>query len=120
MQVDWIMCKGNIWCELNKVDTDHKNLVGEQGVYIIWSGKEAKNILRIGSGIIRSEILKNQKDIAMLAFFHVGVYVTWAEVGNKKDNVVAYLQQKLHPKFMDNPSKASPVNVNLPWDPVVE
>jgi hypothetical protein len=115
MEVEWVMCKGNIWCELNKIDAHHKNLEDEKGVYIIWSGRDQKSVLRIGHGLISDEIIKNQKDIAIHAFLQYGVFVTWCPVGFRKEGVVAFLQNLLKPKFSDNRSTASAVKVNLPW-----
>ena len=116
MTIDWYKCKGNVWCELFKLDLSHKYLSGLTGVYIIWSGTGEKSCLRVGYGDIQKELLKHSKDIAMNAFSHLGVYVTWAEVSAfKRKGVVSFLHQSLDPKFVEEEPKSSPVAVDLPW-----
>jgi hypothetical protein len=116
MEVDWYKCQGNIWCELNKIDADHKYLKGVDGIMIIWSGKE-RSILKVSKGKISMLIKQNKTDIAIQAFAHLGVYVTWTDDVPmlKKNNVYSFLVGKLKPKFVDEEATKSPVEVNLPW-----
>lgn len=116
MTVSWYKCLGDIWCELNKVDTSHKSLEDLEGVYIIWEGKN-KSILRIGYGLIKREILRNKSDIAVQAFSHLGLFITWAEVseGSQK-GVYSYLVKIIPPKIIEIEPKMFTTKVNLPWD----
>lgn len=117
MDIDWYKCQGDIWCELYKLDLNHKYLSGLAGVFIIWSGKTERTVLRVGYGDIAKELQKYSKDITIHAFQHHGVYATWAEVSMmKRKNVCSFLSKKLAPKFNDNVPDASPQEVELPWD----
>ncbi len=118
MEVLWYKCQGDVWCELNKVDLTTKEMKSLTGVYVIWSGKSASNrlVLRVGSGNIVEELARHKRDLAMMAFFHLGVYVTWAEIpALKRRNVQFYLTTALRPKFEDKVPDLNPVQVNTPW-----
>lgn len=117
MELEWYLCTGQVWCELFKVDLTHPYLKGASGVYIIWAGKTDRNILKVGQGDIQKELTNCIRDIAITAFTSHGVYVSWAEVSMfKRKNVLAYLIEKLKPKFIGDNPKASPLEVDLPWD----
>jgi hypothetical protein len=120
MLLEWYKCRGGVWCELNKIDLDHKYIRKLEGVYVIWSGRQERKILRVGSGNIRSELTNNKKDLSILAFFHLGVYVSWAEVDSKENNIVTYLTTKLGPTIEVKLPNAQPISVNLPWDVIDE
>lgn len=121
MIIDWCKCEPGVWCNLNKVDADHKNLKSVHGVYILWHGDVERTILLIGYGNIREEIVKNKNDIAVQAFSHLGVNISWAEVSSfKKKSVLAFLYNKLKPKIItDDPPKGSGTEVNLPWEEII-
>jgi hypothetical protein len=116
MEVDWYKCQGNIWCELNKIDADHKYLKGVDGLMIIWSGKE-KSILKVSKGKISNMIKENKADIAIQAFAHLGLFVTWTDDVPmlKKASVYNFLVNKLNPKFMEVEAGKSQTEINLPW-----
>ena len=117
MELDWYKCKGDVWCELGKVDLDHKYLNGLDGVYVIWSGTTARNILRVGYGKIQNELTLLRKDLSLKAFNHLGLYVTWAELsGLRTKGVVSFLHEVLQPKLSSFDAKAVKVKVNLPWE----
>lgn len=117
IQVSWVKCKGGVFCDLFKLDVDHKNLTGLEGVYIIWMGAEtSRRVLRVGCGNIQKEFVRLRKDLAMQAFAHLGASVTWTVVEAKKHhNIMAYLIQKYQPSIIDNNEIAKPVEVNLPF-----
>jgi hypothetical protein len=117
MEIEWYKCQGNIWCELNKVDIEHKFFDGLSGVYIIWYGsQEARTVLRVGMGDIREELEENVHDIAIQAFAKYTLQVTWAEVPFfKRKGVLNWLTLELTPKFFGELSKTKPIEVNLPW-----
>lgn len=117
MELEWFKCKGNVWCELKKIDLNHKYLSGIKGVYVIWYGEKNRTVLRVGSGNIQTSLIGNRNDIAVMAFASKKVFVSWAEVSMlSRSNVHAYLAQKLNPKFKDDYPDKSPTEVNLPWD----
>lgn len=116
MHVDWYKCQGNVWCELNKIDAEHKYIKGLDGIIIIWSGED-KNVLKVAKGNVSSEIKKNKEDIAVQAFSHLGLFVTWTDDVSmfNKSNVYSFLINKLKPKFVEDEPKKSGEEVNLPW-----
>ncbi len=119
--IDWYRCKGNVWCQLNRVDQHHKNLEGVEGIYIVWYGFiEDKNIVKIGSGNITNKITELQKDIAIQAFNNFGLFITWAEAPKGKFNsIVAFLNQTLKPKIPEaSPKVLTVAKVNYPWDQI--
>ena len=115
MTVSWYKCQGDIWCELNKIDTNHKNLEDVEGVYIIWEGKNG-SVLRVGFGLMKREIMRNKSDIAIQAFSHLGLFITWAEISeNSQKGVYSYIVKTLKPKFIDIEPKLLVTRVNLPF-----
>lgn len=115
MQVEWYKCSGGIWCDLTKLDLEHKYLQGFDGVFILWSGSNPKSVIKIGEGNVPKEFSELKKDLAVMAFSHLGLFVTWAEVpGSKREGVINFLAGELKPKFKVD-SKSKPVKVNLPW-----
>jgi len=117
-ELQWFRCTQGVWCNLYKLDLTHKLLQGLDGVYVIWSdnGKE-KKVLIIGEGEIAPELIALKKDIAMQAFQHIGVYVTWAEVpAFRKNSVANYLTHLLKPKMLGGDAQGSKTKVNSPFD----
>ncbi len=116
--LEWNKCKGDIWCELFKLDLEHEYIVGVQGIYILWHG-EAGDItpLKVGYGEINIELHAEREDLAIQAFSHLGVKVSWAEVlGMKRKGVYAWIKNKLDPKINTQLQAGSPIECNLPWD----
>ena len=115
MEIDWYKCKGDIWCDLNRLDLDHEYLSGLKGVYIIWCGTGDKSVVKIGKGLIPEELRSSREDLAVQAFAKLGLFVSWAEVGAvKRDSVEAYLSIELKPKI-SKPIRKTGTKVNLPW-----
>lgn len=117
LEVDWHKCEGNIWCSLYRIDANHKNLSGFTGLYLIWSGKfeGERNVLITGYGDIRKAILHYKEDIAVKAFEHLGVFISWADVpSSKKKSVINYLIKTLSPKMTTKLEKGGETEVNLP------
>ncbi len=117
--LQWYKCKGDIWCDLFKVDLDHPSIRNTNGVYIIWYGKDdSRKVLRIGMGNIFTEISKLQKDLTYKAFSAHGVNVTWADVPiMKRAGVATYLINTLSPAILgDALPRAIPIKENLPWE----
>lgn len=117
MATTWYKCKGDIWCELFKLDMDHEVLKKAEGVFIIWSGAKEKKFLKIGSGSIRSGLMSAKSDLAIQAFANIGVFVTWIEVGAlKRSGVETYLHNNLRPLIVTSTPKSIPIKVRLPWE----
>ncbi len=113
----WYKCKGDIWCELFKLDMDHEVLRKADGVYIIWSGAKERKILKVGSGSIRSQLMSAKTDLAIQAFANIGVFVTWVEISAiKRSGVELYLQNTLKPLILNHTPKAVSLKIKLPWD----
>ncbi|HOM05349.1 MAG TPA: hypothetical protein PLU67_07640 [Candidatus Kapabacteria bacterium] len=113
----WYKCKGEVWCELFKLDMEHPVLKTAEGVYIIWTGVNDRKVLKVGSGLIRSQLMTARQDVTINAFATRGVFVTWSEVGKvKRDGVEAYLINTLSPLFVPYKPKAIPIKIKLPWE----
>jgi hypothetical protein len=118
MEVEWLKCNDDVWCNLHKVNVNHEFIKDCEGVYIIWSGKdEERVVLKVGSGNIKQGIVQSRSNLAIKAFEHLGVYVTWAEVSSiRRTGVELYLLDQLEPRIIEDVPKAIPAKVNLPWD----
>jgi hypothetical protein len=117
--LEWYRCKGEVWCDLFKVDLNHSSIRNTNGVYVIWYGSGAnRKVLRVGQGNIYSEILKLQNEIIFKAFAAHGVMVSWVEVPPlKRAGVLIYLINTLNPAILgDAAPRAIPIKENLPWD----
>jgi len=117
MEIDWYRCRGGIWCELNKLDVDHK-YVKTTGVYILWYEVQNTEIVKVGHGKIRDELLKDRKELAIQAFAKYNVKVTGAEVPKSKlEQVHSYLEDVLKPTIStDNLDKTKKIEVDLPFE----
>lgn len=117
LEADWHKCEGDIWCSIYKIDIDHKNIKHFVGQYIIWSGKfeNERTVLLIGYGDIRKVILKAREDIAVKAFEHLGVFITWADIPvSKKREIHNYLLKTLSPKMTTKPEKGAELEIDIP------
>lgn len=122
MAETWFKCKGAVWCELFKVDLNHKYLADSEGVFVIWIGdyKDAK-VLKVGSGSITKKLSAIKKDIAIQAFKFHGLFVSWTEVSAiKQKGMELFLINELKPRMQDSVPKAIPIKVNLPWEVIEE
>lgn len=118
MEIDWFKCRGGIWCELNKLDVDHKYVKSIYGVYVLWYEVQKTEIVKVGHGKMRDELLKERKELAIQAFAKYKVKVTWAEVSKSKaEQVHAYLEDVLKPTISaDNLDKTKKIEVDLPFE----
>ena len=105
------------WCALERVDTS--TITATQGVYVIWHGGDEPDTVRVGQaffGTIGEMLERHRTDADILAFRHLGLYVTWADIPDETllDGVERYLGDALQP-LLGKPPAAEPVPVNLPW-----
>lgn len=120
-QVKWFRCRAVGWCDLYKVNVNHKMLDNIEAVYICWTGTVAdseRRYLCVGQGLIKDEIGKIRKDMGIKAFEHQGVFITWAEVPHYRlSSIESFLYKELKPivNINDAPT-SSPKKVNLPFE----
>ncbi len=118
MKLEWYKCSGGVWCELFKLDLDHKYFKRMYGVYTLWTISDDKiSTLYVGSGDIRKEFKRLVAEVAIQAFKHIGVVCSWAETDNEDaPNIEYFLNETLAPKITGDTPKVRPIEVNLPWD----
>ena len=116
MNVEWIKCTNNTWCELNRVNLNHHHFDNFKGVYIIWHGGANPQIVRVGQGFIRNRLTSHRNDPQVQAHAHLTLYVTWASIPDAYLNgVEAYLAQTLGPLVGERFPNVLPITANLPW-----
>jgi hypothetical protein len=116
MNVEWIKCDGDNWCELNSVNLQHDHFEGMEGVYIIWYIGNPSKTVRVGQGVIRDRISAHRDDNQIQAYSNLGLFVTWASIPAKfRDGVEAYLAASLDPLVGERFPNRAPIEVNLPW-----
>ena len=119
VHIDWKKCRGNAWCSLAAVELEDRHFDDLTGVYIIWHGKQQREVLRVGSGNIREVLGKERKDRDILTYIQSGLYVTWARVeAHFCSGVARYLLEALNPKFPGQCPASAPIQINLPWSEV--
>jgi hypothetical protein len=120
MTLEWFKCKGNQWCNLFKLDLNHEYLQGSEGVFVIWTGAgNNTKFLSVGYGNIGAHLKSNKAELAIQAFQHIGVYVSWAEAPeSKQPGISLFLTKALNPAIISSVPKAMAIKVNLPWEEV--
>lgn len=115
LNVNWVKCEGDVWCDLLALKLDHKHFDNLEGVYIIWHGGQNDNTVRVGQGIIRDRLAAHKQDPDVLAYKQYTLYVTWAKVSaDQRDGVERYLAEQLDPKIAERFPDVDPIEVNLP------
>jgi hypothetical protein len=115
IELNWIKCEGNEWCDLLLVNLDHPHFNNLEGVYIIWHGGSNPTTLRVGQGVIRDRLSAHRNEDEILDYREHRLYVTWAKVStSQRDGVEKYLAEKLNPKIGAHFPDATPIPVNLP------
>lgn len=116
MQLTWIKCQGEVWCQLNSVNLAHQHFSKMDGVYIIWHGGPKPTTVYVGQGGIRDRLTNHRSDPRIQQYNHLGLWVTWASVTqSNRDGVEVYLAQRLKPIVGERHPDAAPIEVNLPW-----
>lgn len=115
MNVQWNKCKGDMWCELNRVNLQHEHFTGMCGVYVIWYGGKSPKYVRVGKGNINERLATHRKDLDIQAYASQTLFVTWASVtAMNHEGVEAYLADKLNPLVSERFPNAEPIPINLP------
>lgn len=116
MDINWIKCNGQQWCNLIHLNLNHDHFNGLEGVYIIWHGGPNASVVRIGQGAISDRLKAHRQDPQILEFKDFGLFATWAEVAPVyRDGIERYLAEKWNPKVGDKFPDARPIVVNSPW-----
>ncbi len=114
MNVQWVKCAGDDWCDLFKLDLGNSHFDGLEGVYIIWSPDGP--IVRVGQGIIQDRLREHRKDPKIIEYGNGTLTVTWAQISSQyRDGVEKFLGDTLKPKVGTAFPDVYPVSVNLPW-----
>ena len=99
------------WCDFKDLDLTADLFADLKGVYIIWSGKQ---VVRLGSGIIKNRIAAHRKDKNITAY--TDLQVTWAKVNaNQMEGVEKFLADQLDTAVGDAFPDRTPIPVNFPW-----
>ena len=115
MEVEWVKCHDDIWCNLERVHLDDVQTVG---MYLIWHGGETPRVVRVGQGDIAEHLRWHRKDPKILAFKQYGeLYVTWASVpASKRDGIECHLTETWTPLIGKAFPMIFPIAVNSPFD----
>lgn len=114
--LSWNKCEGDKWCPLLTVNLDHPHFNNFGGVYIIWSGGQTPATVYVGQGEIAARLKDHRKEQDILQHSHLGLFVTWAKVGQPNwDGVERFLADRLLPKEGTRHPNVTPIQVNLPW-----
>ena len=111
--VIWGRCgEEKLWCDFLSVNLAHEHFKELKGVYIIFTAD--KQVIRLGSGIIKDRIAAHRRDKEITAYENLKV--TWAKVNAlQMEGVEKFLADTLHPKIGDAFPDRTPIKVNLPW-----
>jgi hypothetical protein len=121
MKAKWLRCKGNVWCDLYKLDLKNEYVKTIEGVFVVWTGDIPKKVLRVGTGNISRELFKIKNEFTIRAFQHLGVKVSWAQISPMSRNgALVYLYRELLPSMQPEVPKGVPMTINFPWDRVAE
>lgn len=116
MNLNWVMCGGQVGCPLAMVDLQSIDAVG---VYVIWKpvGSPSHNVVYVGQGHIRDRLSASRGDYRIQFQEGIpGLLVTWAPVPDQRarDGIERFLADSLRPLVADQHPKAVPIAVNLP------
>ena len=116
MQMNWIKCQGNVWCNLHTVDLNHSHFNNLEGVYIIWHGGSNPKTVYVGQGNIRERLTQHRSNAQIQLYSGLGLFVTWASVSSlHRDGVERFLADNLHPLVGHVYPTAMPIQVIIPW-----
>lgn len=116
MNVYWVRCQNNTWCQLDTLNLNHNHFNNLRGVYIIWywDSQGKPKAVKVGQGFIRERLAANRNDSQIQAY--KGLYVTWVSLPpHLLDGVERYLGNTLQPIVGYLFPNVQPISVNLPW-----
>lgn len=113
IDLDWMKCQANVWCELERVDMPS---IGDVfGVYLIWHGGSFPRWVRIGQGNISERLTQHRSDPKVLMYKRYTLFVSWAPVRRSEaDGVEAYLASQCNPLVGERFPDRIPISVNIP------
>ena len=110
INLNWIKCTNNIWCDFLKLDLDNDHFNNINGVYIIFNSEK---VIRVGSGNIKDRISAHRNDEEINKFKNLKV--TWAKVEDVYlYNVEKYLSLQYNIEVGERFPDVKPIEVNLP------
>jgi hypothetical protein len=114
MKLDWCKCVLRSRCRLNLINLNNEYFDNLTGVYVIWSGNDTSNVVSVGMGNLRDELVERKIDKKVLEY-GPDLFVTWAAVPRLLlKGVEAFLCNKLNPTIHHSVSDIDLINVNLP------
>ena len=117
MQLNWVKCQKDVWCELNSVNLDHEHFNNMHGVYIIWHAGPNPAVVYVGQGEIKDRLASHRTNHEIQEYASLGLYVTWAMVRvQDRDGVERYLADIWRPKVGAAHPIAERIVVNSPWE----
>lgn len=112
MNLNWVKCGGQQWCNFLTVNLNDPHFAVLEGVYIIWQGNGP--VIRVGQGLIRERLASHRNDTQIRQY--PNLYAAWADVPRvSRDGVERYLANVLSPRVGLVFPATVPISVNLPW-----
>ena len=116
MEIPWIKYADGKWCNLETLNLEQEHFDGMQGVYVIWKGKDNRQVIYVGRGTIKDRLYKHRNDPRITKFGISKLYVTWASVHyGYQQGVEYFLASVLTPDIGEHYSITPPIPVNLPF-----
>ena len=117
LHLEWVKCRGGVWCKLNTVNLSHEHFENMNGVYIIWHGGIHPKVVYVSQGNIRQRLQAHRNNQEIQQYDYLDLFVTWASVNDAQRNgVEAYLADTWTPKVGSTPyPRTMRIRVNSPW-----
>ena len=113
--IEWETCTRGTWCNLLELDLYHEHFDDMEGVYVIWRGADNPLALRVGQGLIRECLAREQNDKDVLAYKQDEIYVTWGKVDRKFcGGIVRYIADVVQPELESSSPDVESIKVNIP------
>jgi len=114
MKLDWCRCVLRSRCRLNLINLNNQYFDNLTGVYVIWRGNDTSNVVSVGRGNLRDELVEKKIDKKVWEY-GPDLFVTWAAVPRLSlKGVEAFLCNKLNPQIPHSVSDIDLISVNLP------
>lgn len=113
MRLNWVTCKGDVWCTLARVNLENVTAIG---VYVIWKPGNPGHVVHVGQGDIRAR-LESHRNNPVITKHGADLVVTWAQVpAAYLDGVERFLYDKFQPIEGQRAPDAPPTPVNGPGE----